>query len=376
MATKKAKPATVKKPRAKKSLSSILDSEPRLVMPDNAAMSTALNWYNRQAQNKEQRVDWTLDYMKMVGTYSAPEMAEMKRRGKKFLGTFSALARMVVNGCIIDDKYKQLLETELRAFVKKSDEPELDEEGNLIVTKDEPAKKVAAVKKTAGNYGTMCKAVEHIDSEMDAVLNGVGSDSMYEWLSNNVKAAEVRALVDYYKPQAMEFYELWMGKDEQLNEGYSHLNKKTRKSIKEWMMQLILDLNKLGANKKVERKPRKKKPQKLENVVKRVKYQKSAPDFKLVSINPTEVVHKKVLWVFNTKYRQIGVYRSDEGFTFKGTTLQNATGVGKTLRKPQEFLDDFKGTQKSLENRYTAVKTKEATLNGRINEHTLFLKAF
>lgn len=376
MATKKAKPATVKKPRAKKSLSSILGGEPRLVMPDNAAMSTALNWYNSQAQNKEQRVEWTLDYMKMVGTYSAPEMAEMKRRGKKFLGTFSALARMVVNGCIIDDKYKQLLETELRAFVKKSDEPELDEEGNLIVTKDEPAKKVAAVKKTAGNYATMCKAVEHIDSEMDAVLNGVGSDSMYEWLSNNVKAAEVRALVDYYKPQAMEFYELWMGKDEQLNEGYSHLNKKTRKSIKEWMMQLILDLNKLGANKKVERKPRKKKPQKLENVVKRVKYQKSAPDFKLVSINPTEVVGKKVLWVFNTKYRQIGVYRSEEGFTFKGTTLQNATGVGKTLRKPQEFLDDFKGTQKSLENRYTAVKTKEATLNGRINEHTLFLKAF
>jgi hypothetical protein len=50
--------------------------------------------------------------------------------------------------------------------------------------------------------------------------------------------------------------------------------------------------------------------------------------------------------------------------------------VGKTLRKPQEFLDDFKGTQKSLENRYNAVKTKEATLNGRINENTLFLKAF
>ena len=373
--TKKAKPA-IKKPRAKKTLSSILGGEPRLVMPDNAAMSTALNWYNSQAQSKEQRVDWTLDYMKMVGTYSATDQSEMKRRGKKFLGTFSALARMIVNGCIIDDKYKLLLERELRAFVKKSDEPELDDEGNLVVTKEETAKKALIVKKAGANYGTMCRAVENIDSEMDAVLNGVGADSMYEWLSNNVKAAEARALIDFYKPQAMEFYELWMGKDEQLNEGYAHLNKKTRKSIKEWSMQLILDLNKLIANKKVERKPRKKKPLKVEAVVKRVKYQKAAPDFKLVSINPTEVVGKKVLWVFNTKYRQIGVYRSDEGFTFKGTTLQNATGVGKTLRKPQEFLDDFKGTQKSLENRYNAVKTKEATLNGRINEHTLFLKAF
>lgn len=364
----------VRKPRmSKASLSNILGKEPRLIMPDKIAMASALNWYNSQADDKNQRVTWVLEYMKANGAFTSSEMDDFRRRGKKLIPTISALARMVNNGCVLEDKYLLKLDSELHAFVARGDEPELDDDGNLIA---EEAPKKTAVAKKPNNYGVMCKAVEHIDSEMDAVLNGVGAESMYEWLAQNVKGAEARALINHYKPQAMEFYELAAGKDEQLNEGYSHLSKKTRKAIKEWSMQLILDLNKLIENKKTERKPRKKKAPKVEQVIKHVKYQKAAPEFKLASINPADVLGKKVLWVFNTKYRQIGKYTSDVGFSFKGTTLQNATGVGKTLRKPQEFLDAFKGPQKMLENNYKAVATKEVELNGRINENTIFLKAF
>ena len=367
-------PKAPKKPRAKKSLSSILGDEPRLIMPTNIQLSAALNWYNRVADNKEQRIKWVLDFMKAEGHYSVEEMAEFKRKGKKFIGTFSALARMLTNGCVLEDRYTDLLNGELAKFVcvAADDDDELDEDGQLIVTT--PVKTV----KRDRTYGLVCDLVEFIDGEMDRVLAGEKVDSLYTKLTaKNITVAAARDLKNFYKPQAFEFFELNKGKDAQLNEGYAHLNKKTRKAICDWMMQLVADLASLETNKKVVRKPRAKKAPKVENIVKHVKYQKDSHEFKLVSISPAEVVGKKELWVFNTKYKQIGVYTSNElGFSFRGTTLTNATGVGKVLRKPVEFLQDFKGTQKGLQLKFKAVKTKDCKLNGRINENTILLKAY
>jgi hypothetical protein len=376
---KAAKPAApkVKKPRGHSVAAIKLGGEPQLLAPDNIQLAQALNWYNRVADNKEMRIKWVVEYMTNE-KYSADDIANFKKRGKKFLGTFSALARMINNGCALDDKYHEQVNAELKKFLgtkDTEDEESFDEEGNLIVKETE--KKVVVKKdKTQALANAL---VEYIDGEMDKVLAGEKVGSLYESLSNKgITPAAARELKAFYKPQAFEFYELNAGKDAQLNEGYAHLTKKIRKAICDWMLALVADLSTLETNKKVTRTPRKKRKPKAENLVKRMKHAKDSLEFKVKSIDAQTIIGAKALWVFNTKTRQVGCYyaETDEGFSVKGTTITNAKGEMKKLRKAEEFLAGFSGTQKALEQKYKAVKTAVAAMNGRINQHIILLRVF
>lgn len=366
------------KPRATSVAAIKLGGEPQLLLPSDIELVKALNWYNAVATDSDQRVRWVLQFMEDQGHYTPAEIAEFKRRGKKFLGTFSALARIISNGSTLDDRYTRTLNEEIAKYVGKAntvsdDDLAFDEEGQVV--------QVQATKKPKSDKTNLIanQLVEVIDGCMDRVLSGEKLSSIYELLVNKgITAAVAKELKTFYKPQAFEFFELHAGKDEQLNEGYARFNKKTRRAIRDWMMQLIADLTTLEKNKKVTRKPRKKRVQKTENLVKRMKFCKESSTFKLRSIDPTSVVGAKLLWVFNTKTRQIGAYhaKDDSGITVKGTTLQNCSGKMKKLRNPEMFLASFSGTKMSLETKYKSVNAVEAEMNGRVNEHIILMRAF
>jgi len=366
--------AKKKKPRGTSVAAIKLGGEPKLLMPTGIDLVKALNWYNAVATDSDQRVNWVVQFMESQGHYSAEEIAEFKRRGKKFIPTFSALARLVNNGSTIEDKYIDKLNYEIAAFIGRTiSEEEFDEEGRLVVTT--PVKKVKRDKTDL----LVNQLVEVIDAHMDKVLAGEKVGSMYEILVNKgINAAAAKELKSFYKPQAFEFYQLNEGGDAQLNEGYARFTKKVRKAMSDWMLNLIADLAKLEKNKKVVRAPRKKRAPKVENLVKRMKFCKESVQYKVKSIDPVSIVGAKVLWVFNTKTRQIGAYfaQGDSGLSVKGTTIQNGTGQMKKLRNPEVFLSSFSGTKLSLEGKYRAVNAVEAPMNGRINEHTILLKVF
>jgi hypothetical protein len=194
------------------------------------------------------------------------------------------------------------------------------------------------------------------------------------------KAAHARIIRDLYAPQLAEYEEVLEGSCPQLKEGYSHISKKNIKKLIEFYQEITSACNMLMQEAKVNKKPRTKKAKPVEKIVEKLKYCKSNEPLKLVSINPTDILGAKELWIFNTKTRKMGKYVAAEyqELGVKGTSItgfDENLSVQKTLRKPEEQLKEFKAAGKvALRKFLEDIKAVDIKLNGRINEDTVLLK--
>lgn len=194
------------------------------------------------------------------------------------------------------------------------------------------------------------------------------------------KAAHARVIRDLYYPQLTEYEEAKTGRCEQLKEGYGHISKKNLQKLIDFHQEIISACDMLMQEAKVNKKPRAKKSVPAEKIVSKLKYSKTHEPLKLVSINPTDILGAKELWIFNTKTRKLGKYVAAEyqELGVKGTSVtgfDENKSVQKTLRKPEDQLKEFKsvgkvGLRKFLED----IKAVDIKLNGRINEDTILLK--
>ena len=139
----------------------------------------------------------------------------------------------------------------------------------------------------------------------------------------------------------------------------------------------------IGAEAKLNKKPRAKKVKPAEDLVKRLKFCKTEDSLGIVSVPPAQIIGAQAMYVYNTKTRKFGQYISlnSQGFGVKGTTVTNFTdkSAQKTLRKPAEQLKVFKdlNTQKRCQTWFEKeVKTTEVKLNGRFNEDVVILKVY
>ena len=196
-----------------------------------------------------------------------------------------------------------------------------------------------------------------------------------------VKAAHARIIKTLYSRDLAELEELASGNgDEQLREGYSHRTKKQIKNLIAFYQEIMSACDMLAQEAKVNRAPRAKKAVPAEKIVAKLKYMKTNEPLKLVSINPTDIIGSKELWIFNTKTRKLGRYVADEykDLAVKGTTIIgfNATAsVCKTLRKPEEKLKEFKAAGKvQLRKFLDTINATDTMMNGRINEDTILLR--
>jgi hypothetical protein len=176
------------------------------------------------------------------------------------------------------------------------------------------------------------------------------------------------------------FEELKSLKDEQLKEAYSHLSKANLKKITQFYQEVVSACDMLAAEAKVNRAPRAKKSVPAEKIVAKLKYLKSNEPLKLVSVNPTDIISSKELWVYNIKSRKLGKYVAKEyaELSVKGTSITNFDenlSVQKTLRKPEEQLKEFKDAGKvALRKFLEDIKAVDIKLNGRISEEVILLK--
>jgi hypothetical protein len=194
------------------------------------------------------------------------------------------------------------------------------------------------------------------------------------------KAAHARIIKDLYARQYEEYLEVAEGKDEQLKEGYSHLSKAQLKKITAFYNEILTACDMLAQEAKINRAPRAKKTVPADKIVAKLKYLKSNEQLKLVSINPTDVLGAKELWVYNIKSRKLGKYVANEYLELgvKGTSITGFNenlSVQKTLRKPEEQLKEFKAAGKvQLRKFLDDIKAVDIKLNGRINEDIVLLK--
>lgn len=333
----------------------------------------AFNWYNNEKDVKDARkylTDW------------------VKKNAKKYLtilestdiqipATYGWVARIATNG-------GQLGDVEMSQLYKMLDS---------LQPKQNPQPK--AIVATRSVQDAMKEKAQSLLGELEGAFDDFkdGQDfSIKSWLNKNeIPAAYMPFIQTWLQRKMSEYVTVYraatakkadLEKDDlyQIKEGYSNFSSGDVKRFLNFFKDSIEEVQSYGAIKKANRKPRAKKAIAPGVQVKNLKYLKKFDDLNLESVSPVDIIGAQQLWVYNTKYRKLGVYKSDthQGLSVKGTTIQGYVpdeSIQKTLRKPDTVLKGvLEGGKIVLRRVLDNVNAKPATLNGRINEETILLR--
>ena len=132
----------------------------------------------------------------------------------------------------------------------------------------------------------------------------------------------VRAMIEGW---LLDYEDAYLKRCADAVEGYSHLKRSELNRRVKACKDMLDDLDKIKAATKATRKVRIKKPQSAIKQVAKLKYQKEDTTFKLVSINPLTIIGSTRLFAFNTKYKKIIEYVTQDpnGFNISGSTIKN-----------------------------------------------------
>lgn len=198
-----------------------------------------------------------------------------------------------------------------------------------------------------------------------------------------IKAAHAKMLRGIYARDYREAQDVAANKDAMIREGFSNLDARQRRTYLELFQRIMNACDTVINSGKAVRKARKPKPRKVEKVIAKVKYKANDAKLGLVSIAPDAILRAKVLWIYNTKTRKLGVYVADEraeALNIRGTTILNfdeTKSVARTVRKPDVALKGIgKLTRAKTQKTFDDLSTAEIRLNGRLNEHTILISAF
>ena len=165
--------------------------------------------------------------------------------------------------------------------------------------------------------------------------------------------------------------------DEQLIEGYSHVNRPNTNKLIEWLEDISTRLLQ-GSQRKTP--IRRKKPQDPRKLVARLRHLQSDKDLNIASINPVDILGSSEVWVYDTKRRRLGLYKSklEGALGVKGTSItgyEPDLSYEKTLRKPDEQLKVImKKSKNALHDVVGNIRGKQMKVKTRINPHMLLLK--
>lgn len=176
-----------------------------------------------------------------------------------------------------------------------------------------------------------------------------------------------------------EVHKAYKREDEYLVEAYGNYRKTQLREFLEFLAGIINDLKQYIIEKSV-RKPRKKKQIDPEKVVAKVSYCSSINIFgtEYASINPKDILGKKILYMIDTKNNKLIVIHS-EGIQIKGTTIINVDkekSWSKRIRNHKQIIDHINNnSQLVLKNLFNQLKTTPIEVTGRINSNCLLIKA-
>lgn len=342
--------------------------EPTGITPESANyladLARAFHWYNREKDKKDARLYLKNHLGREKGKVidSVPDSA--------IIMTYGWIARLKANGCLFRDKeeqkFQKYLETLLSFKVEKQVEPvEAPARPNIRENMED-------------------KIQEYL-GEMEGVLDEILFEKKEFNLYKDMQGKSIPAqycpqIGEWVKRKAGEFIAVYESKDSQVKEAYSNLSKKTISSLLKTFSEWLQDLDRYAQYKKANRKPRAKKAKPAGAQVSKLKFKKQDDQLKIKSVNPVELVGASQVWIYNTKYKKLAVYRSDSasGIQVKGTTLQNydpEQSEQKTIRKPQETLKKvLDGSKVQLRKILTDVASASSKVNGRVNEECIIVR--
>lgn len=348
---------------------------------------SSMTWYRLESSSKELKPK-VINWMSQAG-YTKEQIAQFKKTKDNRCGTtMGAIAANLLRGMPpVRADFNEGRNTAQwlgESISKVVDEGKFDTDNDEVVDTSVPVVVQPSIQERVREASY--RMTEEIEDALEAFAQDPDTfdPKAFKLLNllrgKEVKAAHARVIKDLYTRQYDELVEAATTKDEQLKEGYSHLSKANLKKITLFYHEILSACDMLMQEAKVNKKPRAKKAVPKDKIVAKLKYLKSEEKLKLVSINPTDIISAKELWIFNTKTRKLGKYVAAEyqELSVKGTSLigfDPIKSVQKTLRKPEEQLKEFKAAGKvQLRKFLEDIKAVDIKLNGRINEDTVLLK--
>ena len=347
-----------------------IDNEPKL-SEDNYASDFlgALNYYNSEYDNKTKK-GWALNYIAQIDPTLADKVSKVD---DWHFAQYGSLARLMSRGQNLSTEHLRKM-NELLARIKDN-----------IPAAEPVAKPVATAKVVSIQDKILEKAREHageIEGEIDEfILAGCPKDYKLKAPIKSWSPPVLKYIASVYTRTAKELAEAIKGDDDQLVEGYSNFKKVELKRFHAFVETIIQAAQQQVVVAKATRKPRARKAKPAGVIAAKVKYMSTFDEYGLKSELPSKIVDSEEVWIYNTKYRKLIVYKPANGglLSVKGTTITNfdiSTSMSKTLRKPEEIKNYATMTKRPLNTAFKALTTKPAVPNGRINEECIILKVF
>lgn len=212
------------------------------------------------------------------------------------------------------------------------------------------------------------------------VLSKTVEDFVNLYKSTELKAPHAKYMKIIFARRAAEISEVVSGQNKELSEGYSKNSKSYIKKLNIFYKNLLTACDMMQEVAKAIKVPRIKKPISHDKMIAKLKYMKEDKTLGIASINPINIIGAQSLWIYDTKKRNLILYKSADidGFGVKGTSLLNISSEskGKLLRKPPETLAEFKKANKvKLRTFFNDIKSIEKDISERLNENCIILRA-
>jgi hypothetical protein len=332
-----------------------------------------LVWYRDNVDEKKIR-KYAIEYFAKLG--KKKEVLAINKADDYAVRQLGVLCRLVSNGNTLNEEHMQAIDNMMRVIIRKEELPKkLKEDKTIAVPVATPSIQDRMDEKAHDLAGEIEGAIDEF------ITTKTTKFSTKSYLAANQVAAPIaKRIGEFFAGRIPEIKEAIAGDDEQIVEGYSHLNKRELRKYLAFLEEIVSDCQQQVQTAKANRAPRKRKAVSPTKLVSKMKFMKEFADLKLKSCKPEDIITSTELWVYNTKYRKVTVYKSDGGMlSVKGTTILGfdvKESKTMTLRKPEEFFKGLAMGKRALNGAFKKLTTKPSTPNGRINEECILLGAF
>jgi hypothetical protein len=352
----------------------IIKNEP-VVTQENytSELNHALTWYSEHF-NEKQLLKFALEYF--VVKANKPAVLAINKASDSEVRQLAIICRLAEREQYLSDKHKEFITDTANKLIAKY---KVVKEKKAVVVAD-TAHVVSIQQRMEDKARDLAGEIEGAIDEFVTTKGKSNFSAKNYLLANNVAAPIAKRIGDYYVKLYNELADAINGEDEQLIEGYSNFSKRELKAFHKFVGQIVDDCQQMVQTAKATRAPRMRKAIPPSKVVSKMKYMKDFAELSLKSCKPEDILSSTELWVYNTKYRKVQVYKADSGtLSVKGTSVIGFSvkdSVSMTLRKPEEFFKGLSMGKRALNGALKKLTTKPTAPNGRINEECILLGAF
>jgi hypothetical protein len=342
-----------------------------------SALSKAFTWYNYFYGKKDAR-DMIVNYLETHDRKADVRLLKGIPDSAVRLTT-GWLCRMSMVGLELSEKEELSLQSQLREILdsKQAEITEVvaEETTNKPNIQDRLREKVSECNgELDGLFDEFLLAGSKMTADFKPIVLMRGL---------NIAPQMVSQISDNWKRKLEEFERVVEGKDSQLVEGYSHLNKIQLRNVIKFCEAVINDCGAYVQIKKVERKPRKVKAVPPEKRAAKFKICADFPELKLKSLPAAQLVDKSEAWLYDSKKRKLIHLVADshtQAFTVKNNSIIGFSiveTVQKTLRKPADQLKAITGVGKPAARKaFKDIKATETAWNARGTENLVVLRVW